>query len=217
MPGFTLRTEDSKIVFTAPYGPKGATAAGGGPILTVVPRPERKSLTEWSGREPYSMNIDFALDNYIDGEGVPIEQEFRKLERLMGIDEGDPEPPKVIVLGDPRGSVPHDLHDNSRARWWVESVTIDDEKTLRNSHGNRVRIFGTVKLTEVVEGELLTVSSAAASKKSVGQNRYTVKKGDTLMSIASKKKIKGGWRTLAKLNKIRDPRKLRVGQVIRLK
>lgn len=216
MPGFHLMTEDRSIHFQARYGELGATATGGGPILARIERPERKSLTEWKGREPYSMSIDFYLDEWESGEGLPVEEEFRKLERLMGIDQGDPEPPQVIVLGDPRGSVPHDFHDNSRARWWVEGVTIDDAKTLKNSVGNRVRMFGSVALTEVSEGELLT-RTAGKKPKTAGQARYTVKKGDTLAKIASSHKIKGGWKTLAKLNKIRDPRKIKVGQVIRLR
>lgn len=216
MPGFHLLTEDRAIRFYARFGPKGATAAGGGPILSTVPRPERKSLTEWTGREPYAMEIDFYLDEWESGEGLPVEREFRKLERLMGIDKGDPEPPQIIVLGDPPGCVPHDFHDNSRARWWVSGVTVEDERTLKNDAGNRLRVFGAIQLTEVVEGELLTIT-AGKKPKTAGQNRYTVKKGDTLISIASKKKIKGGWKTLAKLNKIRDPRKVKVGRVIRLK
>lgn len=215
--GFVLYTEDKSLIFTAPkFGVKGAVAVGGGPILSTVVRPERKSLTEWTGREPYSMVVDFVLDEWDSQEGLEIEKEYRKLERMMGIDKGDPEPPQVIVLGDPPGCIPHDFHDNSNARWWVEGVTVDDDKTLKNSSGNRIRIFGAIKLTEVVVGELLTTNQTA-KKASAKKNRYTIKKGDTLMSIASKNKIKGGWKTLSKLNNIRDPRKLTIGRVIRLK
>lgn len=215
MPGFTIFTEDRSLRFTPTgFGVKGATQAEGGPVLAKVVRPRRKSLTEWTNREPFVFNVDFYLDNFADGEGVSIEAEIRKLEKMMGIDEGDPEPPHVIILGDPPGCIPHDFHDNSRGRWWVSGVTYEDDKTEKNDAGNRVRVFGSIGLTEVVEDTLLV---SGLAPKTAQQNRYTVKAGDTLTSIASKLKIKGGWQTLGTLNNIRDPKRLTVGQVIRLK
>lgn len=215
MSGFQIFTEDRSLQFKPDgFGPKGPTQTAGGPTLAKVVRPRRKSLTEWTNREPFEIQVDFYLDDFAEGAGIEIEQEIRKLEKMMGIDEGDPEPPHVIVLGDPPGCIPHDFHDNSRGRWWVSGVAYDDDKTQRNPAGNRVRVFGTISLTEVVEDELLTTGIAP---KTAAQNRYTVKKGDTLSSIASKLKIKGGWKKLATLNKIRDPRSLKVGQVIKLK
>lgn len=216
--GFSVFTEDRSLIFEARYGKLGAHATGGGPILETIALPDRKSLTEWKGREPYAFNVDFLLDDWSAGEGLQIEMTYRKLERMMGIDEGDPQPPQVIVLGDPPGSIPHDFHDNSRARWWVAGVAIEDEATLRNSSGNRVRIMGVISFMEVSEGQLLTsASNKPKPATGTGKHRHTVRKGETLMSIANRYKIKGGWRTLAKLNNIRDPRKLRVGQIIRLK
>ncbi len=45
---------------------------------------------------------------------------------------------------------------------------------------------------------------------------YTVKRGDTLSSIARRYKVKGGWKALAKLNGLSNPNRLKVGQVLRL-
>lgn len=217
MPGFHLYTSDRSLWFKANYGAKAPAMTGGGPILDVVPRPNKKSLTEWAGREPMSLELSFYFDEWDESNqpGMAVEKELRELERMMGIDKDDPQPPEIIVRGIPRGSVPHDVHDNSRGRWWVEAVTYEDDRTLRNDAGNRIRVFGTIKLTEVSKGTLVL----PRRKRPVAQNqtRYRVKKGDTLMSIAKAKKVKGGWRTLAKLNKIRDPRKLKVGSWIKLK
>lgn len=215
MPGFSIFTEDRSLKFTPHgFGAKGASQVAGGPVLAKITMPERKEITEWTHREAFVFTVDFYLDSFAEGEGLEIEQEIRKLERMMGIDEGDPEPPHTIILGDPPGCIPHDFHDNSRGRWWVSGVAYDDEKTQRNSAGNRTRVFGVITMTEVNEGEVLT---AGVKTKPASQSRYTVVKGDTLVSIAKKKKVKGGWKTLAKLNNIRDPKRIKVGQVIRLK
>lgn len=214
MPGFTLRTEDRATVFNARFFVKPPGLTAGGPVLAKVVRPRRKSLTEWTHREPFSLELSYKLADE-EGRGLWIEQELRKLEKLQGLDRGDPEPPHVIVLGDPRGCIPHDFHDNAKARWWVEAVTEDRDKTRRNDEGNRIFVTGTILITEVVEDETLN-RLAVAKKKTAKRKRYTVKKGDTLSKIAKKEKVKGGWKTLAKLNKIRDPKKIRVGQKIRL-
>jgi hypothetical protein len=213
MPGFRLYTEDRSLMFTARYD-KVPRQVSGGPVLARIMLPKRKELTEWTGRATFSFELSFLLDNFDSQEGLPIEQEIRKLEKMQGLDQGDPEPHQVIMMGDPPGSIPHDFHDNPRARWWVENVVYNDDKTEKNSAGNRVRVYGVIKVTEVSEGELLTATAKKPASKS---SRYTIKKGDTLAKIASKYKIKGGWKTLAKLNKIRDPKRLRVGQVIKLK
>lgn len=216
MAGFSIFNEDRSLRFTPHgFGEKGATQTAGGPVLAKVVMPQRKEITEWTHREAFAFSVDFYFDSFAEGEGLEIEQEIRKLERMMGIDEGDPEPPHVIVQGDPPGCIPHDFHDNSRGRWWVSGVAYDDDKTERNSAGNRIRVFGIINLTEVNEGQLLT--EGGIQPKSVTQTRYTVKKGDTLTSIARKQKVAGGWQALAKLNKIRDPKRITVGQVIRLK
>lgn len=48
-----------------------------------------------------------------------------------------------------------------------------------------------------------------------GMRKYTVKKGDTLITIAMRRYGNGNsWRWIAALNKIKDPRKIRPGQVI---
>jgi nucleoid-associated protein YgaU len=50
-----------------------------------------------------------------------------------------------------------------------------------------------------------------------GGRTYTVKRGDTLSGIAGKVLGNAGrWHDIANLNGIRDPRTLRVGQVLRL-
>ncbi len=56
--------------------------------------------------------------------------------------------------------------------------------------------------------------SSASSSSLKGENTYTVKSGDTLGGIASRAGVP--IKDLAQLNQIKDPRKLKVGQVLTL-
>ncbi|MEU8242477.1 transglycosylase family protein [Actinoplanes missouriensis] len=64
-------------------------------------------------------------------------------------------------------------------------------------------------------GKSSASTKATASKKGT----YVVRSGDTLASIAKKHKVKGGWRTLFKLNKDRldSPSRIFPGQRLRLR
>lgn len=55
----------------------------------------------------------------------------------------------------------------------------------------------------VVEGDPIT-------------DRYVVKSGDTLAKITSKLQLKTDWRLLQRINRISDPRRIRVGQTIKV-
>lgn len=48
------------------------------------------------------------------------------------------------------------------------------------------------------------------------QDTYTVRRGDTLIHIANKFEVEGGYRAIASHNGIRNPNRLRVGQVLNL-
>jgi lipoprotein NlpD len=54
----------------------------------------------------------------------------------------------------------------------------------------------------------------SAEKAKPTDGKYIVAKGDTLYSIAKKNGV--NYRDLARWNKIKDPRRLRVGQELRL-
>jgi nucleoid-associated protein YgaU len=215
MPGFSLYTEDESLKVYLPFGLKEPKKIGGGPVLARVNLPEGKSLTEWVRREPTQIQISYRLVDWEDRRGQEFEKKIRMIERMMGEDEGDPEPPKLIVMGDPPGSVPKDFHDASHLRWWLEDHT-EADGTERNSSGNRIDVSGTITLCEVVTDRVMAKALGNAKSRPKRPRKYTVKRGDTLSKIAARYKIKGGWQTLAKLNNLRDPRRIREGQVIRL-
>lgn len=216
MAGFSLYTDDGSMVFDAPFGAREPKPVGGGPVISRIVIPRRKSRTEWVNRDVLGMQLSFFLDDFVSGAGGEIERKCRMLERMWGQEQGDPEPPHLIVRGDPPGCVPNDYHDASHLRWWLEDIQWDDG-TYRNSVGNRIRAGGAVILTEVSQDDALSAFGKAARSASGSKPRtYEVRPGDTLSKIATKYKIKGGWKALAKLNNIRDPRHLPVGKKIRL-
>jgi LysM repeat protein len=57
-------------------------------------------------------------------------------------------------------------------------------------------------------------ATPSAEKAKPTEGKYVVARGDTLYSIAKKNGL--NYRELAKWNKIKDPRRLRVGQELRL-
>lgn len=224
MPGFTLLTEDGSLQVYFPFGEREPKVIRGGPVLGRVKRPRDKELTEWAYREAMGIQVSYLLDTFDAGGGDAIDRKIRLLERMMGMDTGSPEPPHLILLGDPPGCIPHDYNNAKSNRWWVEDHT-EEDGALRGASGNRVRVMGTITLCEVVQDVSLGhMSPAKAKRKHIGtlEPRYfhVTHSLNTLSKIAAAFKIKGGWKTLARLNKIRDPNPrggLKVGRKIRLR
>jgi hypothetical protein len=222
MPGITIWTPDYSLAVYLPFGPNGPKVAGGGMKLDRPARPKRKELTEPNGRAALQVTTDFFLDGFATGEGLDIERAIRTLEKMWGQDAGDPDPPELLIMGDPPGCVPNDQHDAKHLTWWLETIQ-EDDGTLRNSSGNRIRVAGSIVLTEVVQDELLgklpaakrhTKPKTARGKSGPRRRTHRVASGETLSKIAAHYKL--DWHDLAKLNGIRDPKTIKVGQVLRL-
>ena len=71
-----------------------------------------------------------------------------------------------------------------------------------------------VKVTETASAKPQAKTEAAPEKESPSKASYVVAKGDTPISIA--KKLKVSQETLMKANNIDDPRKLKIGQTIKI-
>lgn len=191
-----------------------------------VARPRKKAQTEWVGRDSLSLEIEFLLDAYADNDGLFVIGQERALERLAGLDINDPEPPLCRITSRPAALIPHNFHHASQVKWFVETIAWDKGSIESNSVGNHTRIGGTFVITQFVEDERLSsLTSVERRKKASGGGRgatrktYTVKTGDTLSKIAARSDVYGDaskWKKIGDANGIRDPKKVRVGQVLKI-
>jgi hypothetical protein len=201
------------------YLMRAAVPTGGYGGWSRVARPRKKALTEWVGRDSMSIEIPFLFDAYTDpmeNPGLWIEDQIRSLERMAGIDAGDPEPPLIEVTSNPEKLIPHNEKRAGHVDWFVESITWDPELTIVNNVGNRLRAGGTCVITQYVKDEKLETSATKNRKKKTNKNSkggtrktYVIRPGDTLPKIAARKEVYGDpkeWKKIAKANKIRDPR-----------
>lgn len=197
------------------YNPATIQPAGGVGGWGRRVRPKRPPAVEWEGEPEETLTFSLLFDGYEEGRSV--EQDCQRLLRL-GKKRAHLKPPPILELR--YGNV-------GRGQLWViDSLAWGDE--LRNRRLQRLRQEVTVTLLRYEEAEVTLTptqrhrdrqgSRGGSSGSGADRNRvYTVKAGDTLSSIAARKLGRAGrWPEIAKLNKLRDPNHLRVGQRLRL-
>ena len=178
-------------------------------------RTRRTSMTEYIGDDPYQMVIPCILDGYSTNTFVegPLESLRRMMTNIVGPRR---EPALVRVTG---AAIPL-----SNVNWVIQTIDITSE--IRREDGPRIRAEFDVTLFQYVAPDILVSSSRPPSPAAAAQTRngspvqqrtYTVRSGDTLSAIASRLLGNAGrWGEIASLNGIRDPRTLRIGQVLRI-
>lgn len=203
---------------TAQLG-NGAPAISGGGGWSVVSREKQVGMTEWTGYEPYTMDIPIVFDGFVEDKSV--EGSISSLYWFMRAPVGPRHEPAVLTVS---GPIPL-----TSLRWVINNITpsttADDE--IRNDHGLRVRFTATVTLLEHVPGDVLVAHKKSPAKKhkaSSGRKgnttrtkTYIVKRGDTLGTIAAHLLHSASkWHSIAKLNGIRDPNSVKVGQKLKI-
>lgn len=179
---------------------------------TVIARPRRVSMIDWTGVDPYRLMFGLMLDAWSDAPQT-VEQDCLNLERMARPGPQNQRPPSVRITD---GMLPHmDLIYVIEALDWGDVIRQRDT-------GKRVRAVAA--LTLLATGDATPSSPAAANRSaSAGRGgqahplRYTVKKGDTLSTIAASNYGDASqWHAIAAANNIRDPKALKVGQVLKL-
>lgn len=241
-----LKSARPALVLYRPLGPMKPRPIAGYGGWTVTARPRDIALTDWTGREPLRVQFQIFFDahfknaNFRSGVDIPfekrlsVERDCRTLEKMAGVIPGSPEPPTLIVDGG--RAIPHDYVHAPHVRWVIEILDWDEEMEEKNGKGERTRACANVTMMQHVKDEKIPRLTAAHRRKERKKKKKGPKKagvmlgfggpdiiisareGDTLIKIATREL--GNWRLwtdLAKLNGIRDGRKvLKKGRKIKI-
>lgn len=210
-----------------PKGGKLTAELGNGvPVLTAnsgwnsIQRQRQVSVTEWAGRDPITLDIPIMFDGLRHNSSV--ERSVNSLYWLMLHQQGPRREPAVVMV---KGPVPYSTY-----RWVISGIQPGqdaDSVVRRESDGRIIRWVGTVTLTQHVPGDVMVIhkkspakTHRASTQKHGGTTRvryYTVRQGDSLGSIAARLLHSSSkWHEIAKLNNIRDPNSIKVGQRLKI-
>lgn len=198
-----LRCGDTRIVLpvTSPKVDHSALAAN----WQQVERPGEKPLLGVAGQQLHVARVDVLIARK-DGSAVE--------DILVNLLNMSRESTNVVTM--------HHYGYLEAGPWRMTDFTISSEMRLLGTN-QITRARATLTLTEAVPepGPRATKKKSQASKaddhNKSRPKTYTVKAGDTLSGIAARfYGDANDWHKIAKANNIRDPRKLRIGQVLKL-
>lgn len=212
----TIKTANGVEAFTTSYPPLEVTYGGFEGQFEEIARPGRKPLLRKSGQALRTISMTLLV---FGGrlESKSADDQLLKLQRLANARL------PVVIEYEPR----------TDGNWMITSLSYDSQmRELGTSHVARAEVQ--IEFTEYIDK--LMVQKEPGKGGGGGGNggggggnggggggsgnkkvTYTVRKGDTLYSIA--KKFYGDadrWKVIAKANDIKDPRKLKVGKVIKI-
>lgn len=195
--------------FTLPFAPRETDHSGDADEWSTIPRTGRKPLVRRNGAGLRTLAFSFLMGS--TNPDASIESQISVLRTVTGNAD--------MVL--------FSLGYLERGWWRVTDVSVSP--LLRQEFTNAVtRATVSIQMIEAYDvrpkiGRTATRPSPKPPSKSKPSARppqtrtVTVKKGDTLFELAVKYLGSGPrWKEIAKLNKISDPRKLKVGQKLRI-
>lgn len=200
-----IKTEDNS--FRVPLGSGGAAVTGGLGGWTEIARPDGRPITEWVGAEALKVDVPIMLDGWPRDS---IERDKNRIFKLGRKRDGEQAPSPFKVTG------PIFF---SGMRFVLNGTPEFGEIIRDNSKGRLLRLPATLHLMEYVRGDQIRIKKPGGGGS---ENRtYTVKKGDTIRSIAKAVADGANVSVIAKeiaiANKIRDVRKpLKAGDTLRL-
>jgi hypothetical protein len=191
-----LETESGTRV-PLPFAPRESNIEGGGATWARLTRPGLAPITVRSGEESdtYSFTALFAdLDAQVSIEPV--------LKQLQAIAKAGP---RVRFA-----------YSGLEAGWWrIERLSL--ATTHRTERGEIARANVTFNLLADVPPPAQARPVSETSGGGAGWRTHVWKKGDTLFKVAKKYLGKGErWKEIATANKIKDPKKIKPGQKLRI-
>lgn len=188
--------------FTVPYAPREGTLTGVAPVFDNIGRGGRSPLLLRSGDslEEYSFELIVAYPD-------PQQSVEDELEKLRDMAESGK---RMAVRLNPT---------TARKQWRITGFS---QQTIGLVHGTNDASRALVSLTLTQASDAaVNVGPLSGGKGGDGDKDrpkfYTFKKGDTLQEIAKRFYGKASaWQKIADANKIRDPKKIKVGTKLRL-
>jgi len=208
-------TAQPRLRVVCKLGAESATPGGGVGGWQSLELAGRADAIEFGSTPGRTLSIPILLDGLTELRSVEADIEMLY---LMG------RPPERS----PRGTLPPVVRVGGMVpgtgREWVIG-SIDEGKELWDGRQmSRVQIWATVNLLEYALAEVVVIRRSSASGKAAkSSGTYTVRRGDTLASIARDRMgastatlIAAAVRALKELNKIRDPKSIRPGDTLRI-
>lgn len=210
----TVRTKDRRRTVTALLGQTAPSVVDGRGGWAEVDRPRRPGAVEWVGTKPLKATLTLMLDGWARNKSV--QSQIKAIEAMC---PANPTKEQTAVYVTGAWPIP------PATPWQIQTVTWDVDGMLRNPKGQIVRVEVSLELIElrVAEVVISRTSPAKRSGSKTGksgrekQRTVTVRRGDTLSSIAAKYLDSASrWKEIADENNLRSPNNLRVGQKLRL-
>lgn len=212
----TLRSTDGRHTVTTLMGqafPEFTEGRGG---WAEVTRPRRPGVIEWVGTAPAKASLSLMFDGWRTGTAVGTK--MAALEAMAPL-APTVEPPTILITN--AWPIP------SNIPWQIQTITWDASTALRSSANMIVRAEARIELVERRIAETVIARSSPAKRAAAKTSKattttkkvrtVTVKKGDTLSSIAAR--LLGSsakWTLIAKANNLRSPNNIKPGQVLKL-
>jgi hypothetical protein len=185
-------------------GPPKIVGGSGG--WDVVSRPRRVAMTQWTGRDPYRMDVPILFDGYRFKDSV--EEDIARLNNMSIGHDYDP-PPTINI----DGAVPV-----KGATWVIENIDWGDEvywELSAQGRYYRMRQDAVVHFLQYQAEKRLKITMP----KSLPNQFIVPRDGYTLREVA--KAMYGNaerWKEIQKANEklVRDPNKLKKGWELRV-
>lgn len=232
------------VIPQLPPGDPFSMLMGDGPAALTTPggwqnkqRPRKTAMTTWDGQDPISMAVPIIIDEFFTGNSV--EGQCNTILGWLRNPTGPGQPP-VLKLSGPvpltdRLWVLNDIawtseerreSDGQRTRvlltlTFLEYVPGEYLVSVKTTPAAAAVIRSVSSSTAVaatpVASTVSPTGSAPAPSTPPSTWTYTVRSGDTLASIAQKQLLDATkWGVIADMNGIRDPRSIKVGQVLKM-
>jgi hypothetical protein len=175
-------------------------------------RDRRLPILTWSGpEESRSQTFGVFIDAFGEnraGRLAIVKNQMAVLRALQALPHPGA-PPPVATLTGLSFDFPQNAHPNQN--WALRSMT-PRERLYDNDTGDLVRWAGTLVFSQIAQREVLRITSGPH----VGFRMHVVKKGETLAKIAQTEHVKIVDIKRRDGSPIRDPKTVKVGDVLRL-